>query len=62
MLDRELRQVRAKVLPNIKRETLQSEILNNVTPFARVYTDEAGCYEGLAGTLSTRSSITRRSM
>ncbi|MGP8268516.1 MAG: IS1595 family transposase [Terracidiphilus sp.] len=48
MLDRELRQVRAKVLPNIKRETLQSEILKNVTPFARVYTDEAGCYDGLS--------------
>ena len=48
MLDRELRQVRAKVLPNIKRETLQSEILKNVTPFARIYTDEAGCYDGLS--------------
>jgi transposase-like protein len=47
MLDRELRQVRAKVLPNIKRETLQDAILQNVTPFAKVYTDEAGCYEGL---------------
>jgi transposase-like protein len=48
MLDRELRQVRAKVLPNIKRETLQDAILANVTPFAKVYTDEAGCYEGLS--------------
>ena len=47
MLDRELRQVRAKVLPNIKRETLQNAILDNVTPFAEVYTDEAGCYEDL---------------
>ena len=47
ILDRELRQVRAKVLPNIKRETLQNEILKNVTPFAKVYTDEAGCYEDL---------------
>jgi transposase-like protein len=47
MLDRELRQVRAKVLPNIRRETLQNAILDNVTPFAKVYTDEAGCYEDL---------------
>jgi len=47
ILDRELRQVRAKVLPNIKRETLQNTILENVTPFAKVYTDEASGYEGL---------------
>ena len=36
------------MLPNIKRETLQNEILKNVTPFAKVYTDEAGCYDGLS--------------
>src|SRR5579862_5540939 len=30
ILDRTARQVRAKVLPNVKRETLQSEILNQV--------------------------------
>ncbi len=30
MLDRESRQIRAKVIPNAKRETLQAEILNNV--------------------------------
>jgi transposase-like protein len=48
ILDRELRQVRAKVIPNIKRETLQSAILDNVTPFAKVYTDEASCYDGLS--------------
>ena len=30
MLDRELRQVRAKVIPNVKRETLQNEILNQI--------------------------------
>src|ERR1035441_2499823 len=47
MLDRELRQVRAKVLPNVKRETLQNAILDNVTPFAKVYTDEATGYMGL---------------
>jgi transposase-like protein len=47
VLDRELRQVRAKVLPNIKRSTLQEAILKNVTPFAKVYTDEASGYEGL---------------
>ena len=48
ILDRELRQVRAKVLPNLKRETLQKMILDNVTPFAKVYTDEHLGYDGLS--------------
>jgi transposase-like protein len=48
MLDRELRQVRAKMIPNVKRDTLQNAILENVTPFAKVYTDEFTSYEGLA--------------
>jgi transposase-like protein len=47
ILDRDLRQVRAKVIPNVARETLQSMILENVTPFSRVYTDEATGYAGL---------------
>jgi transposase-like protein len=47
MLDRELRQVRARVMPNVKRESLQNAILENVTPFAKVYTDEATGYIGL---------------
>jgi transposase-like protein len=47
ILDRELRQVRAKVLPNVKRETLQNMILENVTPFAKLYTDEHQGYGGL---------------
>lgn len=47
LLDRELRQVRATVLANVKRETLQNAILENVTPFAKVYTDEFSGYDGL---------------
>jgi transposase-like protein len=47
MLDRDLRQVRAKVIPNVKRETLQNAILDNVTPFAKLYTDEFSGYQGL---------------
>ncbi|MFP5276082.1 MAG: IS1595 family transposase [Acidobacteriota bacterium] len=47
MLDRELRQVRANVIPNVKREALQNAILENVTPFAKVYTDEWLGYQGL---------------
>jgi transposase-like protein len=48
MLDRELRQVRASVIPYVKRDVLQKAILDNVTPFAKVYTDEAAAYDGLS--------------
>jgi transposase-like protein len=48
MLDRELRQVRAKVIPAARRDVLQKAILDNVTPFAKVYTDEAAAYDGLS--------------
>jgi transposase-like protein len=42
MLDREARQVRAKVIPNVKRETLQNEILNQIEKKSAVYTDGGG--------------------
>ncbi len=45
MLDRNAREVRAKVVPNVKRETLQNEILNNVKYGTKVYTDDAVAYE-----------------
>lgn len=48
MLDRHYRQVRASVVPDVKRETLQSAILANVTPFAKVYTDEHFGYDNLS--------------
>ena len=47
MLDRELRQVRAQVIPNAKREVLQKAILDNVTPFSKVFTDEHAGYQGI---------------
>ena len=47
MLDRESRQVRAKVIPNVKRETLQAEILNNVGVNAHVFTDQHVGYDGI---------------
>src|SRR5579863_8800039 len=37
MLDRDARQIRAKVIPNVKRETLQNEILNNVEFGSKLY-------------------------
>jgi transposase-like protein len=45
ILDRNLRQVRATVVPNVKRETLQAEILKQVKYGTKVYTDDAVAYE-----------------
>jgi transposase-like protein len=47
MLDRDTREIRCKVVPNIKRETLQNEILNNIQYGSRIYTDEAPVYHDL---------------
>jgi transposase-like protein len=44
MLDRETRQVRAKVLPEIERGTLMCEILNGVKHGATLYTDSHAGY------------------
>jgi transposase-like protein len=48
VLDRNLRQVRARVVPNVKSETLQNAILNEVQPGSKVYTDAAVGYDHLA--------------
>jgi transposase-like protein len=48
MLDREARQIRAKVIPNVKRETLQNEILSAIEHKSTVYTDRAPAYDQLA--------------
>jgi transposase-like protein len=45
ILDRDARQVRAKVMPNVTREALQSEILKQVKFGTKVYTDDAVAYE-----------------
>jgi transposase-like protein len=45
ILDRNLRQVRATVVPNVKRETLQNELLKNVKYGSKLYTDDAVGYE-----------------
>ena len=44
MLDRDLRKVRATVIPNVKRATLQEQILKHVAGGARVITDDATGY------------------
>jgi transposase-like protein len=45
MLDRDARKVRATVIPDVKRATLQEQILNNVSGGAKVYTDEHPAYK-----------------
>ena len=45
ILDRNLRQVRAHVVPNVSREVLQREILRNVKYGSTVYTDSAVAYD-----------------
>jgi transposase-like protein len=49
MFDRESRQVRAKVVKNVKRETLQREILKNVKYGTEIHTDSAVAYDTLRG-------------
>src|SRR5579862_6677023 len=46
-LDRQLRQVRAKVVPNASRTTLQNEVLTHVKHGSNVYTDELKSYNKL---------------
>jgi transposase-like protein len=48
MLDRESRQVRAQVVPNVKRETLQNAILNQIEGGSTVYMDGYPGYDRLA--------------
>jgi len=48
VLDREQRKVRATVVPMVKRAILQAEILKQVQPGSKVYTDESPVYLGLA--------------
>ena len=47
MFDRESRQVRAKVVPNVRRETLQDEILANIHHGSAIYSDNAVSYNKL---------------
>lgn len=48
MLDRESRQVRAKVVPNVKRETLLNEILEQIDKGSEIYTDRYSGYDNLS--------------
>jgi transposase-like protein len=48
MLDREARKVRAAVVPNVKRETLQNRILGEIAHGSKLYTDQAVAYDKIA--------------
>jgi transposase-like protein len=48
MLDREQRKVRATVVPNVRRETLQNKIFNEIEHGTKLYTDSAVAYDSLA--------------
>lgn len=48
MLDRSLREVRASVVPNTKRETLQNMVLKNIRHGSRIYSDEVVAYDKLS--------------
>jgi transposase-like protein len=47
MLDRKERRVRATVIPSVQRDVLQAEILKQISPCSKVYTDEAVGYDNL---------------
>lgn len=47
MLDRNARQIRASVVPNVERLTLQNAVLNTVEHGTNVYTDQAPAYQRL---------------
>jgi transposase-like protein len=47
MLDRNTRQVRTTVVPDVTRETLMREILKNISYGSKIYTDDALQYQSL---------------
>jgi transposase-like protein len=48
MLDRDTRQVRAKVVPGARRDVLQAEILDEIAQKSTIYTDGSLAYDGLS--------------
>jgi transposase-like protein len=58
MLDRETRQVRAKLIPNVKSGVLQTEIADHVVRGSKVFTDAHKGYVGLAARNFTHETVT----
>ena len=47
MLDRSQRKIRAEIVPNTSRQTLQAQVLKNVRYGTRLFTDQAPAYKSL---------------
>jgi transposase-like protein len=47
MLDRESREIRVKVVPNVRKEKLQKEIIGTIEFGSKIYTDQAVAYTSL---------------
>lgn len=47
ILDRKRGEIRAKVVPNVERQTLQTEVLHQVKYGSKVYTDDSVAYDRL---------------
>ena len=58
MLDRDAREVRTKVIPDVKRETLQAEILRQVQDRSTVYTDRHVGYDTLKAAEFVHETVT----
>jgi transposase-like protein len=58
MLERDTRRVRAKVIPDVSRETLQTEILNALAYKSTVYTDGWASYDKLTAENFIHETVT----
>jgi hypothetical protein len=54
MLDRTARQIRTEIVPNVDRDTLQAQVLNNIKYGTRVYTDQSSSYSHLGRVTCTK--------
>ncbi len=55
--DRATKKVRAKVVQDTTRETLQGFVRENIQPGAKLYTDDATAYEGFPNRESVKHSL-----
>ena len=58
MLDRDTREVRTKVIPTVKREVLEAEILRQVQGAGTIYTDGHVGYDGLKAQQFIHETVT----
>jgi transposase-like protein len=58
MLDRETRQIRASVIPEVRREVLMNEILNNIHKGSTIYSDALRDYASLPAMNFVHETVT----